>query len=76
MYYVVYYIEKICECIPPPECSHSFMVRAEDGRVVRELPALGEMLHCLTSRCPHDYEQYGCYCGQQGGGKPQDQLDR
>uniref|UniRef100_A0A665UN59 Phospholipase A2 n=1 Tax=Echeneis naucrates TaxID=173247 RepID=A0A665UN59_ECHNA len=42
----------------------------------QELPALGEMLHCLTGRCPHEYEMYGCYCGQEAGGQPQDQLDR
>uniref|UniRef100_A0A3B4TL35 Phospholipase A2-like central domain-containing protein n=1 Tax=Seriola dumerili TaxID=41447 RepID=A0A3B4TL35_SERDU len=42
----------------------------------REMPALGEMLHCLTGRCPHEYEMYGCYCGQEGGGQPLDQLDR
>uniref|UniRef100_A0A3Q3NQ43 Phospholipase A2 n=1 Tax=Labrus bergylta TaxID=56723 RepID=A0A3Q3NQ43_9LABR len=41
------------------------------------MPSLGEMLHCLTGRCPHEYELYGCYCGQEGGGgTPQDQLDR
>uniref|UniRef100_UPI0037E76AD7 otoconin-90 n=1 Tax=Semicossyphus pulcher TaxID=241346 RepID=UPI0037E76AD7 len=34
------------------------------------------MLFCLTGRCPHEYEMYGCYCGQEGGGQPQDQLDR
>uniref|UniRef100_A0A3Q1IH01 Phospholipase A2-like central domain-containing protein n=1 Tax=Anabas testudineus TaxID=64144 RepID=A0A3Q1IH01_ANATE len=40
------------------------------------MPALGEMLHCLTGRCPHEYEMYGCYCGQEGAGLPLDQLDR
>ncbi|XP_035526872.1 otoconin-90-like [Morone saxatilis] len=40
------------------------------------MPAFGEMLHCLTGRCPHEYEMYGCYCGQEGGGPPRDQLDR
>uniref|UniRef100_A0A3Q2QFE2 Phospholipase A2-like central domain-containing protein n=1 Tax=Fundulus heteroclitus TaxID=8078 RepID=A0A3Q2QFE2_FUNHE len=34
------------------------------------------MLRCLTGRCPHEYEMYGCYCGQEGGGQPLDQLDR
>ncbi|XP_030266865.1 otoconin-90-like [Sparus aurata] len=58
------------------ECSHSFTVYGGDGRVRQEMPALGEMLHCLTGRCPHEYEMYGCYCGQQGGGQPLDQLDR
>ncbi|XP_069026086.1 otoconin-90 [Embiotoca jacksoni] len=58
------------------ECSHSFSVYASDGRGRREMPALGEMLRCLTGRCPHEYEMYGCYCGQEGGGQPLDQLDR
>ncbi|XP_070830088.1 otoconin-90 [Chaetodon trifascialis] len=58
------------------ECSRSFVVYGGDGRARREMPALGEMLHCLTGRCPHEYEMYGCYCGQQGGGQPLDQLDR
>uniref|UniRef100_A0A6Q2XSN7 Phospholipase A2 n=1 Tax=Esox lucius TaxID=8010 RepID=A0A6Q2XSN7_ESOLU len=40
------------------------------------MPALGEMLHCLTSHCPDEYEMYGCYCGQEGKGQPLDQLDR
>ncbi|MED6272837.1 hypothetical protein CHARACLAT_000795 [Characodon lateralis] len=58
------------------ECSHSFSVYSSDGRSRREMPALGEMLRCLTGRCPHEYEMYGCYCGQEGGGQPLDQLDR
>nr|XP_020473341.1 uncharacterized protein LOC109970256 [Monopterus albus] len=41
------------------ECSHSFTVYGSDGRAGREMPALGEMLHCLTGRCPHEYEMYG-----------------
>lgn len=40
------------------------------------MPALGDMLHCLTGRCPHEYEMYGCYCGRDGSGPPLDQLDR
>ncbi|TKS79299.1 Otoconin-90 [Collichthys lucidus] len=58
------------------ECSRSFTVYDGDGRARREVPALGEMLHCLTGRCPHEYEMYGCYCGREGGGQPVDQLDR
>ncbi|XP_042353342.1 otoconin-90 [Plectropomus leopardus] len=58
------------------DCSRSFTLYGSDGRARREMPALGEMLHCLTGRCPHEYEMYGCYCGQEGGGQPQDQLDR
>uniref|UniRef100_A0A3Q2WZK3 Otoconin 90 n=1 Tax=Haplochromis burtoni TaxID=8153 RepID=A0A3Q2WZK3_HAPBU len=63
-------------CVLPAECSRSFSVYASDGQSRREMPALGEMLHCLTGRCPHEYEMYGCYCGQEGGGQPLDQLDR
>lgn len=58
------------------ECSHTFTVYGKDGRAGRQMASLGEMLHCLTGRCPHEYEMYGCYCGQQGGGQPVDQLDR
>lgn len=58
------------------ECSLTFTVYGRDGRARRQMASLGEMLHCLTGRCPHEYEMYGCYCGQQGGGQPVDQLDR
>ncbi|XP_076692402.2 otoconin-90 isoform X1 [Callospermophilus lateralis] len=37
---------------------------------------LGEMLFCLTSRCPEEFESYGCYCGREGRGEPRDALDR
>uniref|UniRef100_A0A452QDN3 Otoconin-90 n=1 Tax=Ursus americanus TaxID=9643 RepID=A0A452QDN3_URSAM len=40
------------------------------------MPQLGEMLFCLTSRCPEEFESYGCYCGQEGRGDPRDALDR
>lgn len=49
------------------ECSRYFTVYGGAGRARREAPALGEMLRCLTGRCPHEYE---------GGGRPLDQLDR
>lgn len=59
------------------ECSHLFTIYGKDGRARRQMASLGEMLHCLTGRCAHEYEMYGCYCGQQGGGgQPVDQLDR
>uniref|UniRef100_A0A3P8YPX5 Otoconin 90 n=1 Tax=Esox lucius TaxID=8010 RepID=A0A3P8YPX5_ESOLU len=58
------------------ECSRSFTQYGGDGRASQEMPALGEMLHCLTSHCPDEYEMYGCYCGQEGKGQPLDQLDR
>uniref|UniRef100_A0A3Q3NQ41 Otoconin 90 n=1 Tax=Labrus bergylta TaxID=56723 RepID=A0A3Q3NQ41_9LABR len=69
--------ESSCSASNATECSRSFSLYGGDGRVRREMPSLGEMLHCLTGRCPHEYELYGCYCGQEGGGgTPQDQLDR
>ncbi|XP_004373093.1 otoconin-90 [Trichechus manatus latirostris] len=39
------------------------------------MPQLGEMLFCLTTRCPEEFESYGCYCGQEGHGDPRDALD-
>uniref|UniRef100_A0A3B4AW77 Phospholipase A2 n=1 Tax=Periophthalmus magnuspinnatus TaxID=409849 RepID=A0A3B4AW77_9GOBI len=51
-------------------------VYGKDGRPLRQLEALGQMLHCASGRCPYEYEMYGCYCGQEGSGQPQDQLDR
>ncbi|KAG8548988.1 hypothetical protein GDO81_023283 [Engystomops pustulosus] len=47
----------------------------EDGNVMSDLPLLGEMLYCLTGRCPEEYESYGCYCGQEGTGNPKDVMD-
>uniref|UniRef100_A0AAR2L610 Otoconin 90 n=1 Tax=Pygocentrus nattereri TaxID=42514 RepID=A0AAR2L610_PYGNA len=58
------------------KCSMSFTQYSSEGAVMREFEALGQMLHCLTGHCPHEYQYYGCYCGQQGSGMPQDQLDR
>uniref|UniRef100_A0A3B3CP94 Otoconin 90 n=1 Tax=Oryzias melastigma TaxID=30732 RepID=A0A3B3CP94_ORYME len=58
------------------ECSLSFGVLGGDGQSRREMPALGQMLHCLTGRCPQEYEMYGCYCGREGAGQPVDRLDR
>ncbi|KAK7944297.1 hypothetical protein WMY93_000025 [Mugilogobius chulae] len=58
------------------ECSRSLTVYSQDGRPVKQLEALGQMLHCASGRCPYEYEMYGCYCGQEGSGAPQDQLDR
>ncbi|XP_029443067.1 otoconin-90 [Rhinatrema bivittatum] len=54
----------------------TFLQLREDGIVKRELPQLGEMLFCLTGRCPQEFESYGCYCGQEGRGYPADMLDR
>ncbi|KAI7809807.1 putative HERV-H LTR-associating protein 1, partial [Triplophysa rosa] len=58
------------------ECSMSLFQYDTAGQVLKDMSALGEMLNCLTGRCPHEYQHYGCYCGQQGRGKPVDQLDR
>uniref|UniRef100_A0A8B9MHI7 Otoconin-90 n=1 Tax=Accipiter nisus TaxID=211598 RepID=A0A8B9MHI7_9AVES len=60
---------KVCERL-------TFLQERENGRVKRELPQLGEMLFCLTERCPEEFESYGCYCGQEGRGYPTDALDR
>nr|XP_033785769.1 otoconin-90 [Geotrypetes seraphini] len=54
----------------------TFLQLKENGIVKRELPQLGEMLFCLTGRCPQEFESYGCYCGQEGKGYPADTLDR
>ncbi|XP_060058370.1 otoconin-90 [Erinaceus europaeus] len=47
---------------------------SEDGTWLT--PQFGEMLFCLTARCPEEFESYGCYCGQEGRGAPRDTLDR
>ncbi|KFP76589.1 Otoconin-90, partial [Acanthisitta chloris] len=60
---------KVCERL-------TFLQERGSGRVKRELPQLGEMLFCLTERCPEEFESYGCYCGQEGRGHPIDALDR
>ncbi|KAF2976328.1 hypothetical protein EK904_011320, partial [Melospiza melodia maxima] len=60
---------KVCERL-------TFLQERGRGRVQRELPQLGEMLFCLTGRCPEEFESYGCYCGQEGRGDPADALDR
>ncbi|XP_060099094.1 otoconin-90 [Heteronotia binoei] len=54
----------------------TFLQMRENGQVKREMAQLGEMLYCLTDRCPEDFELYGCYCGQEGKGHPTDDLDR
>ncbi|XP_062360005.1 otoconin-90 [Cinclus cinclus] len=60
---------KVCERL-------TFLQERGRGGVQRELPQLGEMLFCLTERCPEEFESYGCYCGQEGRGDPIDALDR
>ncbi|XP_014643514.1 PREDICTED: otoconin-90 [Ceratotherium simum simum] len=61
---------------PPPACDRFTFLHlgSEDNTWV--MPQLGEMLFCLTSRCPEEFESYGCYCGQEGRGEPRDALDR
>ncbi|XP_074841714.1 otoconin-90-like [Carettochelys insculpta] len=54
----------------------TFLQMRGNGKVKQELPHLGEMLYCLTDRCPQEFELYGCYCGQEGRGYPTDVLDR
>ncbi|KGL90050.1 Otoconin-90, partial [Charadrius vociferus] len=41
---------KICERL-------TFMQERGNGRAKRELPQLGEMLFCLTERCPEEFEK-------------------
>ncbi|XP_018425478.1 PREDICTED: otoconin-90 [Nanorana parkeri] len=60
-------IEQVCD-------RFHFQQLKEDGNTM-ELPLLGEMLYCLTGRCPQEFESYGCYCGHEGRGDPKDILD-
>ncbi|XP_067386615.1 otoconin-90 [Emydura macquarii macquarii] len=62
-------VRKVCD-------RFTFLQMRGNGKVKRELPQLGEMLYCLTERCPQEFESYGCYCGQEGRGYPTDVLDR
>ncbi|KAM6456274.1 otoconin-90 [Liasis olivaceus] len=58
-------------------CDRFFFLQLRgNGKLKQELPQLGEMLYCLTNRCPEEFELYGCYCGQEGRGHPTDELDR
>ncbi|XP_075128048.1 otoconin-90 [Leptodactylus fuscus] len=61
-------VEQVCD-------RFHFQRVMENGNVMSDLPLLGEMLYCLTGRCPEEFESYGCYCGQQGSGNPKDILD-
>ncbi|XP_007434854.1 otoconin-90, partial [Python bivittatus] len=61
----------------PRVCDRFFFLQLRgNGKLKQELPQLGEMLYCLTNRCPEEFELYGCYCGQEGRGHPTDELDR
>ena len=57
-------------------CDRLTVLHPGSGDHTRVRSQLGEMLFCLTSRCPEDFESYGCYCGQEGQGEPRDALDR
>ncbi|XP_055987614.1 otoconin-90 [Sorex fumeus] len=57
-------------------CDRLTFVQQENGYNMQGASRLGEMLFCLTSRCPEEFESYGCYCGQEGRGEPRDALDR
>ncbi|XP_045416838.1 otoconin-90 [Lemur catta] len=57
-------------------CDRFTFLRLGSGDNTQVMPQLGEMLFCLTSRCPEEFESYGCYCGQEGRGQPRDALDR
>ncbi|CAO2602143.1 Oc90, partial [Lemmus lemmus] len=57
-------------------CDRLAFLHLGDGDSMQALLQLGEMLFCLTSRCPEEFESYGCYCGREGRGEPRDTLDR
>ncbi|ERE63001.1 otoconin-90 [Cricetulus griseus] len=61
---------------PGKACERLAFLRLGDGDSTQTLRQLGEMLFCLTSRCPEEFESYGCYCGREGRGEPRDTLDR
>ncbi|KAM4689194.1 uncharacterized protein O3C94_007341 [Discoglossus pictus] len=61
-------LEKVCD-------RFTFHQVKDSGDEKREHPLLGEMLFCLTGKCPEEFESYGCYCGQDGKGNPTDILD-
>ncbi|XP_036120108.1 otoconin-90 [Molossus molossus] len=57
-------------------CDRYTFLHLGSGDSTQVMPQLGEMLFCLTARCPEEFESYGCYCGQEGRGEPRDALDR
>ncbi|XP_073923053.1 otoconin-90 [Castor canadensis] len=57
-------------------CDRLTFLHLGSGDNTQVMLQLGEMLFCLTSRCPEEFESYGCYCGQEGRGEPRDTLDR
>lgn len=63
---------------PPvsPACDGPAVPHLGAGEDTQLMLQLGQMLFCLTARCPEEFESYGCYCGQEGRGEPRDALDR
>nr|XP_034373175.1 otoconin-90 isoform X2 [Arvicanthis niloticus] len=57
-------------------CDRLAFLHVGDGDNMKAMLQLGEMLFCLTSHCPEEFESYGCYCGREGRGEPRDTLDR
>uniref|UniRef100_A0A8D2D3C0 Otoconin-90 n=1 Tax=Sciurus vulgaris TaxID=55149 RepID=A0A8D2D3C0_SCIVU len=57
-------------------CGRLTFLHLRSGDDTQVMLPLGEMLFCLTSRCPEEFESYGCYCGREGRGEPRDALDR
>uniref|UniRef100_A0A8C6QS04 Otoconin-90 n=1 Tax=Nannospalax galili TaxID=1026970 RepID=A0A8C6QS04_NANGA len=57
-------------------CDRLAFLHRGSGETTQTMLQLGEMLFCLTSRCPEEFESYGCYCGKEGRGEPRDTLDR
>ncbi|XP_008586793.1 PREDICTED: otoconin-90 [Galeopterus variegatus] len=57
-------------------CDRFTFLHLGSGDNTQVMVQLGEMLFCRTSRCPEEFESYGCYCGQEGRGEPRDALDR
>ncbi|XP_037369989.1 otoconin-90 [Talpa occidentalis] len=57
-------------------CDRFTFLHRGSGGSLQVKPELGEMLFCLSARCPEEFESYGCYCGQEGHGEPRDALDR
>uniref|UniRef100_A0A8C2UMY9 Otoconin 90 n=1 Tax=Chinchilla lanigera TaxID=34839 RepID=A0A8C2UMY9_CHILA len=60
----------------PRACDRFTFLHVGSEDDIQVMVQLGEMLFCLTSWCPEEFEYYGCYCGREGRGEPKDNLDR